>query len=970
MCFHCRQISLPYVVTQAQPPSFTSPSYSLQVQETALTPVVGVAPSPRPPSGFLTVRCINRLSSSVGITYSIGQVSGFFPFMLNSTTGNFSVTQDLVYATQPRSYSFSVGCYDNLSPNLSSNASVTISVIEVDKYPPVVSPSFVYLAVTETTPPVGTVLASTRSDVGALGVYTAVDMDVGPQGVLNYSLLFPDPHFSVDGTFGSLILVQPFDLDYAGAPSFYNPRILICDPYICTGLFAYIYVAAQNDHTPMFSQKVYYVTYSDGTPPGQVIPSICTDQDIGVGVLQGVVFLNTTPGVFLLNPSTGALTTNITMDYRRTRGYTVQLLCSDTGGLTNTSTVYVTITPPNYNPFVFSTDMYIFNVSRTTPPLYPVGQIMATSQIIWSTILTYSLQSNPYFTIDGHSGTIQTISSVFDYPYSQIALNATVTDGLFNDTILVYLVFTDGNFHSPIFTPGGRRFDINDLSPIGTSIATFQCTDADTGANGQIGYSITGGNIGGAFLIDPVTGVMRVAGLLILPQNITSNPYQLTIKCSDHGVPILSDTTLAYFNVYQDSNALPNFTSGSIAAFIDENAKINDTVITINVTSLYMLQYSFRNESVSKAFTIDANTGVVRVAAHLDYMTVPIYTMTVVATEVRSVGQAKTSSALLTIFIRDINNNAPQCTMSTFTATIPDTLAVGRTVLQLSCSDADSGLNGAIVYSLSMTYGVLGINNDTGRIYLSSPLNSTSENTLLPSLLLSDKGVPPLNNSYPIIIYITVTIHDPPYFTNLPASVNLSESTQVGTIFFTATAIDPNRGFSGLVRFGIMPGLGTGSFQIFPNSGGIFLTQALDYFAISTYTLNITASNTVFTAVSSLTIYVTNTNQYIDVPALNNSYPITICITSSPTSHPSSPPSSQSLPPSPSPSSPAPTSPSLATSSTQTYIVAGTIGGLILVVGVPILIMLILIWRRINHHHTSKEKYISNSISAHNPFER
>ena len=445
------QISLPYVVTQAQPPSFTSPRYSYQVQETALTTVVGVAPSPRPPSGFLTVRCINHLNSSVGITYSIGQVSGFFPFMLNSTSGNFSVTQDLVYATQLRSYSFSVGCYDNLSPNLSSNASVTISVIEVDKYPPVVSPSFLYLAVSDATP-VGTVLASTRSDVGALGVYTVVDMDVGPQGVLNYSLIYPHPHFSVDAS-GSLVLIQNQSLTY-GAYAFYNPRIQICDPHVCIGIYVYVTFANQNDHTPLFSQKVYYVTYSDGTPPGQVIPSICTDQDVGVGALQGVVFLNTTPGVFLLNTSTGVLTTNITMDYRRTRGYTVQLLCSDTGGLNNTSTVYVTITPPpNYNPFMFATDMYVFNVSRTTPPLYPVGQIMATSQIIWSTIFTYSLQSNPYFTIDGHSGTIQTISSVLGYPYSEIVLNASVTDGLFSDRVMVHMTLLDSSTMVSTFLP-------------------------------------------------------------------------------------------------------------------------------------------------------------------------------------------------------------------------------------------------------------------------------------------------------------------------------------------------------------------------------------------------------------------------------------------------------------------------------------------------------------------------------------
>ena len=160
-----------------QPPIFTSSSYSIQVQETTAITVVGVAPSPRPPDGFLTARCINHFRSSVGMTYAIGQVNGYFPFVLNSTTGSFLVTQDLVYATQPHSYNFPVWCYDNLSPNLSSNASVTISVIEVDKYAPVMTPNYIFLTVSETTP-LGTVLASTRRDVGALSVYNATDMDV------------------------------------------------------------------------------------------------------------------------------------------------------------------------------------------------------------------------------------------------------------------------------------------------------------------------------------------------------------------------------------------------------------------------------------------------------------------------------------------------------------------------------------------------------------------------------------------------------------------------------------------------------------------------------------------------------------------------------------------------------------------------------------------------------------------------
>ena len=363
--------SLTYTGSQAQPPTFTSPSYSVQVPETTAITVVGVAPSPRPPDGFLTVRCINRFNSSVGMTYAIGQVNGYFPFVLNSTTGSFSVTQDLVYATQPHSYNFSVWCYDNLSPNLSSNASVTISVMEVDKYKPVITPSYLFLTLNETTP-LGTVLASTRRDVGALSVYNATDMDVGPQGALHYNLYYSDPRFSGDGTFGTLTVQQPLNVDYIGATTFVNTIITACDPHVCSSDFnIYLTILRQNDHYPMFSQKVYSVTYNDSTPPGQVIPSICTDQDIGVGALQGVVFLNTTPGVFSLNPSTGVLTTNISMDYRRARGYTVVLLCNDTGGLTNTSTVYVTITPP----LIFS--------NAIPSPLLPTSTTQAQQTMIY-----------------------------------------------------------------------------------------------------------------------------------------------------------------------------------------------------------------------------------------------------------------------------------------------------------------------------------------------------------------------------------------------------------------------------------------------------------------------------------------------------------------------------------------------------------------------------------------------------------
>ena len=107
--------------------------------------------------------------------------------------------------------------------------------------------------------------------------------------------------------------------------------------------------------------------------------------------------------------------------------------------------------------------------------------------------------------------------------------------------------------------------------------------------------------------------------------------------------------------------------------------------------------------------------------------------------------------------------------MSIFNPTIPDTTAVGSTVLQLSCSDADPGINGAMVFLLSMNYGVLGI-NDTGAICIRSSLDSIRYSVLKLTVLVSDRGSPPLSNSYPIIIFFTFTVHIPPVFTYLLSS--------------------------------------------------------------------------------------------------------------------------------------------------------------------------------------------------------
>ena len=97
-------------------------------------------------------------------------------------------------------------------------------------------------------------------------------------------------------------------------------------------------------------------------------------------------------------------------------------------------------------------------------------------------------------------------------------------------------------------------------------------------------------------------------------------------------------------------------------------------------------------------------------AAHLDHVTVPVYTMTIVA--IWSVDPARSSSALLTIYV-----SCQQILSPVHVHIQPNNSGLSSC---LRCSDA-SGLSGVMLYSHSTNYGMLGINNDTGAIDLSSP---------------------------------------------------------------------------------------------------------------------------------------------------------------------------------------------------------------------------------------------------------
>ena len=859
-----------------EPPEFSEMSYQIVVSETADVDTETGIDSPRPEPGFFSVHCTDEDSDDSAISYSTLSDSG--PFLVDSASGSLSVTADLDYESVT-SYTFTVGCWDNGSPNLTSSVMVDIVVGSVNEYFPVFTGSH--------SP--SSVLEGAASGLVILQV-TATDEDDGPDGEITYTIdQAPDPQFlGVNLTTGEVYVAVPEELDFDALNSDarffrYDFSVRACNAHLptdsCPEIDLVIFIIGENESPPEFSEDGYSATFPENTPASTTVTTAsCSDSDRGTGSFCSIHFHDNVESVvrntFFLDSETGVIITRVALDYENQTRYGFEIVCEDKGGdtqcggsgvMTDTAIVEVIVEPLNDNLPHFSGSGYSFNVSRTTPADRRTVGVASASDADQGSggDLQFSVESNGHFDITDE-GEIQIFNSVFNVSSNTLDFVATVSDGENSDTALVVIHLTDGNLNSPQFLPGIRAIEVSELSPAGTSVISLECSDEDAGINGEIRYSITEGNTNEAFQVDSETGEVSVSNVLILPQNSTTEEYMLVISCEDRGVPVFSDLASVLIRVYQDDSLPPEFPNDTIAAFVSEDAMLNLLVTTVEAIDLDSenLQYRFEDQSVPGVFTIGISTGEVIVSAALDRETTSVYTMTVVVTESRDTpGPIRSDNASLIIYIRDVNDNTPTCSPSNPLATIPETLEVGSTILQVNCSDPDVGDNGDIDFSLSNDFGVLAISS-SGQLTLNRSLSLTDQNTLVVAVLVADRGNPPRQQTIQATVFISSVNRNVPMFTNLPTTIQVSEAQAIQTVFFSVDAEDPDRGSFGEVTYSIVNASNDDIIGIFSNTGGVYLRRTLNFFEENEYILNISAADSDFTVTELLTIEVLDANEF------------------------------------------------------------------------------------------------------------
>ena len=229
----------------------------------------------------------------------------------------------------------------------------------------------------------------------------------------------------------------------------------------------------------------------------------------------------------------GVLKTDESFNKETQGPFSVRVRTTDAGGLTYEEVFSIAVNNVNEAP----TDIALSNasVNENEPSGTNVGSLTSTDVDSGDTH-TYSLVSgtgstdNDRFTIA--AGVLKTDEAFDKETQSPLSVRIRTTDagGLFYDEVFSITV-TDVN-EAPVVN--AATFSVDENSANNTPVGTATFTDQDSGQTHT--FSITGGNTGGAFQIDPSTGEIAVADTNDLDYE-TNASFSLVVEVTDDGTP-------------------------------------------------------------------------------------------------------------------------------------------------------------------------------------------------------------------------------------------------------------------------------------------------------------------------------------------------------------------------------------------------------------------------------------------------
>uniref|UniRef100_A0A3P8WJC5 Cadherin-23 n=1 Tax=Cynoglossus semilaevis TaxID=244447 RepID=A0A3P8WJC5_CYNSE len=807
-------------------------------------------------------------------------------FYLNTSTGVLTSTA-VLDREQIGQYYLRIIAYDAGKFPRTSTSTLTITVLDVNDETPTFNPRLYNVSLKESVP---------RDTV--VTRLSCTDNDAGLNAELSYFLTGgnQDGKFSVGFRDGIVRTVVGLDRETQAAYALIVEAIDNGPAGSRRTGTASVFVEVQdvNDNRPIFLQNSYETSVLESVSQGTSILQVqATDADQGENghVLYRILTDNSNK-LFSINRETGLLTRGLRALDRETSSshvLEVEAYNSDEGSMRSSVRVIIYVNDANDEVPVFTQQQYNRLGLRETAGIgTSVIVVRATDPDTGDGgAVAYALVSGSdrKFEVDVSTGLVTTVDHLDYETKTTYLMNVSATDQaapFHRGFCTVYVTLLNELDEAVAFFSAGYEASLRENIATGTEVVQVQAQSADN--LNQLTYRFDPDTSPAAlalFKIDSVTGRITVTGLL---DRERGDVYTLTVVADDGGPK--KDSTVVSITILDENDNSPEFDiTSDTSVDVPENTPLGRKVATVlgrdrdaGLNGLVNFTLVAGNmEDVFKIKTVNHTYGEVFVNAPLDRESVDRYLLKVRASDNGSPPRHTDHS--LTINILDVNDNAPVIeSQRGYNVSISENVGGGTSVLRVVATDRDIGSNAMLFYYITAGNQDLTFRMDrmTGEMVTRpAPPDRERQQEYRLTVTVEDDGTPPLSTSTTIYVRIVDENDNAPEFPEEEYVTVLSEGPDtVGATIATVTAIDPDEGLNGTLRYAIAQGNLIQTFHINSISGRITAVKELDYeISNGHYALVVTATDQCPNLALRLTSSTTVLVNVIDVNDVTPAFP-------------------------------------------------------------------------------------------------
>uniref|UniRef100_A0A1B0CD99 Cadherin domain-containing protein n=1 Tax=Lutzomyia longipalpis TaxID=7200 RepID=A0A1B0CD99_LUTLO len=291
--------------------------------------------------------------------------------------------------------------------------------------------------------------------------------------------------------------------------------------------------------------------------------------------------------------------------------------------------------------------------------------------------------------------------------------------------------------------------------------------------------------------------------------------------------------------VLDKNDSPPTFRDLPLVFSVSEDLGAGQHVATLKATdpdTIGTLSYALISGDDDK-FTLESDTGILKLRDSLDRELKDIYKLTVRVTD-----GVQYTETTVTIQVTDTNDNPPIFEEPAYSFDIPENAPRGYQVGIISATDPDLGANSMLSYTVISDWAndVFSLNPQTGVFTLTARLDYEEVQHYILVVQAQDNGHPSLSTTLTVYCNVLDLNDNAPIFDPMSYSNDIYENVTIATPVVVVSATDIDSGDNGRIEYSITAGDDNDDFEITP-SGTIKTRQMLDRETKATYNLVVTA---------------------------------------------------------------------------------------------------------------------------------